>query len=96
MRNFLLNLLTLSPQNISPEGMFACGLVWVVVWWVLIADVTGSEKSMAWKLAWVVVVTLPVVGGILYSLRCLFTADWASAIFWRKQTAAPKGRKGGK
>jgi hypothetical protein len=96
MRNFLFNLLTLSPQTVSPEGLLACGLVWVAVWAVLIADVTGSEKSMLWKVLWVIVVTVPVVGGILYSLRCLLTAEWASAVFWRKQTPAPKSRRGGK
>jgi hypothetical protein len=93
MRNFFFNILTLSPQTISPEGLVACGVVWLAVWWVLIADVTGSGKSPAAKVFWVVVVTVPVLGGIIYSLKCLLTADWASAVFWRKQSAPKNGRK---
>jgi hypothetical protein len=93
MRYFLYNLFTLSPQNISPEGLLACSLVWLAVWFVLVADVMGSGRSAVWKGFWLVVVTVPVVGGILYSLRCLLAADWAGAVFWRKPPNNPRRGK---
>lgn len=94
MRYFFFNLLTLSPQNLSPEGLVACGVVWLGVWGVLVGDIMGSGKPPLWKFSWVFIVTVPVVGGILYSLRCLLVADWAAAIFWRKQP--PSSRRGKK
>jgi hypothetical protein len=97
MRAFLFNLLTLSPQNESPEGLLACGLVWVAVWFVLVADVIGSGRSAVWKGFWLVIVSVPVLGGILYSLRSLLAADWAEAVFWRKQpNSSGKGRTSAK
>ena len=93
MRTFFFNLLTLSPQNISPEGLLACGLVWAAVWVVLVADVIHSELNGFWKFFWIAVVSVPIAGGILYSLRCLLVADWAAAFFWRKPSQGPNRKK---
>jgi len=93
MRSILDNILTFSPQNISGVGLLACGLIWLGVWAVVIADILGSPKSWLWRLSWLVVVSVPLLGGILYSLRCLLTADWAATFFWRRPPVPYAGSK---
>src|SRR5690606_22609660 len=84
MRAFLYNVVTLSPQSLSDHGIYVSIGVWFCVWVVLLVDVFSAPRSKIWKFFWLIVVSVPVVGGILYSIYSLLVADWAGAIFWKK------------
>lgn len=93
MRKLLINVADLAPQNISTLVLLVGGGVWLVLWFILFADVIGREKSVLWKIFWLPVCSVPILGGILYSLADLLGADWRAAFAFRQHDANNKNPK---
>jgi hypothetical protein len=73
IRSVLENLLAFSPQNVTPYAWVPLIVIWVVVAGVLIADIFQNSKSVFRSLLWsFIVLLLPVISGVFYSLVCLF------------------------
>lgn len=88
MRHLLENIFAVHPQNTSSLILVSGCAVWVVVWVVLMADILQSSRSGMWKAFWLIISSVPLVGGVLFALYMLLSADWSAAFFWRKVSAA--------
>jgi len=94
MRTILDNILAVNPQNTSWLVLVVGIGCWLAMWFVLVIDVAKRPRSAFWKGSWLVFVSVPLIGGVLYSLAELLTADWRAAFAWRQHDR--KAKKGGK
>ena len=84
------NALLASPQNTSILVWIACGGVWLLVAMVLLRDCFEVARPWWSKLLWILLLLgLPVVGGILYSFSSILTADWGDIGALRQQRKRP-------
>lgn len=75
MRHFLDNLLRFQPQNLIPEAIWAGWFLYVLVMLACLQDVWFSKASWVKRSAWTLVIAFPFVGGLVYAVFCLITAD---------------------
>mgnify|MGYP001292021907 CR=1 FL=1 len=92
MRKLISNITTLSPQNVSILVLGVAVLVWAVIWAVLFLDITRQQKGLVWKTFWLLVTSVPVAGGVLYSTAQLLSADWLGLLRWRKNDSVKSSR----
>lgn len=90
MKRLFLNILYADPQNTSDLVVVLAVGVWVVVWLLMIADVVKHAESVYWKLVWIIICSLPLLGGCFYSIRELMRGDWASAFSIRRHDATSR------
>jgi len=90
MRNLLKNIFYLAPQNNSLIVLWVAAGMWILTWLLLISDILSQERSSGWKVTWLVLGSIPIVGGILYALAELLTCDWGGLLRWRGITAKRK------
>lgn len=83
MTKLFMNIITVNPQNVSMLVILVAACVWLAVWLVLLIDIFNQPRSIVWKGVWMLFSTIPVAGGILYSLSELLTSDWRKAFHWR-------------
>lgn len=95
MRKLFLNIIDLSPQNISDLVWMVALAVWAGVWIVLIADILKSSKSGFSKFVWLFFTSIPVAGGVLYSFSELVFSDWKAAFSWRHHEMKGKPTRAG-
>ncbi len=95
MRKLVLNILDFSPQNVSSLVLIVAGAIWVGVWLVLIVDVLKQPRSGIWKAGWLFFTSIPVAGGVMYSLSELVSSDWKAAFSWRQHEMKSKPSKAG-
>ena len=90
MRHLLENIFSIHPQNTSDVVSVSALIVWGIVWLVMLVDIWQSLRSPLWKIFWSLFASIPLVGGVIYSVYMLFAADWTSAFFWRKLPAGKR------
>lgn len=90
MRHLLENIFAFHPQNTSDVVSVSALIVWGIVWFVLLVDIWQHPRNPLWKIFWSLIASIPLLGGILYSLYMLCVADWTSAFFWRKLPASKR------
>lgn len=93
MRNLINNLLFLSPQNTTSIVLWIAAAMWLVTWLLIIADIVGQERSAVWKAGWLVLASIPIVGGMLYATSSLLLGDWKILFQWRGVAAKQKHGK---
>lgn len=91
MKKLALNIISISPQNVSILVLGVAAAVWCVIWTIILTDIAKQPRSMIWKSFWVLLSTIPAAGGVLYATNELFCSDWGSALRWRKHDT--KGKK---
>ncbi len=82
LKHILNNIASFSPQNTSSLVWVSVGVIWLVIYSILIHDVFTSAKSgLIKKCSWLILFTaLPIVGGLFYSINELVFADWSSSL----------------
>lgn len=90
MRTVAENILQFNPQNISDLVLQISGVVWVMLWLVTLVDVTRSHRGTIGKIFWILVLSIPLAGLMLYALSEFVFADWRTALSWRKNDAIKK------
>lgn len=90
MRTVLENILRFAPQNTSDLVLYVAALIWVALWLVCLVDVKGSRRGTLGKIFWMLVLTVPLAGLLLYALAEFVFADWRTALSWRKNDAVKK------
>lgn len=66
------NALALDPQNISTLVLVIAAAAWAALVLILMVDVVGDQRlSLIWKILWVPVICVPLVGGLFYSVFSL-------------------------
>lgn len=93
MRNLINNLLHLAPQNTSDIVVAIALGLWFTVWLLLIMDILSQGRGSVWKAFWLVIVSIPVLGGALYGLGQILAGDWSDAFSWRAVSSRGKGSK---
>ncbi len=93
MRKLAINIISINPQNVSLLVLIVAAAVWLAVWAVLLTDIVKQPRSAVWKGFWVVLSSVPVAGGVLYSVYELFSSDWGAAFHWRKHETKTKKRQ---
>lgn len=58
----------------------------------MLCDVVSNSKTFLSKTVWILIVSVPMAGAIIYALFNLLGADWSAAFFWRK-SAKTKGKQ---
>ncbi len=77
MRYVLTKFITFSPENVSGEVYWVLCGIYAVLLIVSLLSVFSIKSNFGTKLAWFsLVVLLPVLGMILYCIRCLICADY--------------------
>jgi hypothetical protein len=78
MLQVLINLLTLNALNTPPEVYAGLVAAWLLLVVAGIASVISQPFSRIGKIAWIILVlALPVMGMVIYCVRCLLGADYA-------------------
>ncbi|MES2597090.1 MAG: PLDc N-terminal domain-containing protein [Verrucomicrobiota bacterium] len=90
MRTVLENILRFAPQNTSDLVLQVAMSIWVVLWIVCLADVKASHRGTFGKIFWMLVLTVPLAGLLLYAFSQFVFADWRTALAWRKNDATKK------
>ena len=81
MKTVISNLLSLNPQNVSPEIFWVLGIVYGVLLLVTFTSIFKTVDSLLGRLAWMVLTTAVPVGGMaLYCVRCLWKADYSTLL----------------
>ena len=62
----------------------------MALWIVCLADVKGSHRGTLGKIFWMLVLTVPLAGLLLYAFTEFVFADWRTALAWRKNDAVKK------
>jgi hypothetical protein len=90
MKKLALNIISISPQNVSILVLALAAAVWSVVWVILLTDIAKQSRSIMWKCVWFFLSTIPAVGGMMYAANELFCSDWGAALHWRKHDTKVK------
>ena len=94
MRNLINNLLLLAPQNTTSIVLWIAAGMWLVTWLLIIADIVVQERSAGWKVGWLVLSSIPIIGGMLYAMAELLLGNWKKLFQWRGvATKKKKARK---
>ncbi len=67
--------------------------MWLVTWLLIIADIFGQERSAIWKAGWLILASIPIVGGMLYALSELLLGNWKKLFQWRGVATQKKNAK---
>jgi len=84
------NILRISPQNTSDLVVVVAVIIWVALWVVCMADVKASHKGTLGKILWMLILSIPLAGLLLYAVIEFVFADWRTALSWRKNDAVKK------
>ena len=90
MRTVLENILRFAPQNTSDLVLIVAACIWVALWIVCLADVKSSHRGTFAKIFWMLVLSVPLAGLLLYAFIEFVFADWRTALAWRKNDAVKK------
>lgn len=71
MRNIIINLIHVAPQNTSDVVLWISFGLWFVIWLVVASDIFAQDRSSFWKIAWFLTASIPIVGTIMFSLAGL-------------------------
>jgi hypothetical protein len=73
----IINFLTFNALNTPPEIYYGLAFVWLLLLGAGIASVLSRQGRIWLKLLWLLVlIGLPVVGLLIYSIVCVITADY--------------------
>jgi hypothetical protein len=84
------NIIQINPQNTSSLVVLIGIAIWVALWIVSLVDLKTSHRSSVLKFFWMLILTIPLVGVLLYSLSEIVFADWRAALSWRKNDATKR------
>jgi hypothetical protein len=90
MKKLMINIVTINPQNISLLVLVVSAIVWLAIWLILITDISRKPRSMLWKFPWILLSSIPVIGGVVYAANELIMAEWGKAFHWRNHNATKK------
>lgn len=75
MRYFLDNVLTLQPQNLTLDAIWAGWFLYALVILACLQDILLSKFSWIKRVFWILAIFIPFLGSLLYAAFCLITAD---------------------
>jgi len=78
MREILIRFLSFEALNLIPEIYFALAAVWLLIVAITLVSISSQPIHLVAKLFLVLmVVALPMIGVLLYTIGCLIRADYS-------------------
>ena len=78
MRDVVVRFFTLDALNVIPELYVVLGAIWLWILCVTWSSISSQAIPLWAKLFWaLVVVSIPIAGVFLYTVFCLFRADYS-------------------
>jgi hypothetical protein len=90
VRTVVDNILRFSPQNTSDLVVIVAAIIWLALWGICMADAKTSHRGTLGKIFWMLILSIPLAGLLLYAATELMFADWRAALSWRKNDAVKK------